>query len=108
MTKTMIIEYQEGDENILLEIFKRFNVKKRFKNFDEPILSEEEKWVQKQLNHKYVETGLWSKMDADAREQATLSELILWNDEINSDYLTTEETDILLAELQTGTYGNHH
>ena len=37
MTKTMIIEYQEGDENILLEIFKRFNVKKRFKNFDEPI-----------------------------------------------------------------------
>ena len=100
----MIIEYQEGDENVLLEIFRRFNVKNRFKTLDEPVLTEEEKWVKKQLNHKYVETGLWSKMDADAREQATLIELMLWNDENNSDYLTSEETDIILQPLMRQKY----
>ena len=108
MTKTMIIEYQERDENVLLEIFRRFNVKNRFKNADEPVLSEEAKWVKKQLHLKYVETGLWYKMDDDARERATLSELMLWNDENNSDYLTDGETDLLLVKLQNGTYGTHH
>ena len=53
MTKTMLIEYQEGDENILLEIFKRFNVRNRSKNIDEPIPSAEQVWVQKQLMKVY-------------------------------------------------------
>jgi hypothetical protein len=73
MAKTLIIEVEEQDENVLLEFLKTLKVKFR-------PLSMEEEIIRENLHNQYVVTGEWDNMNLEAREDAVLYERILLTD----------------------------
>ncbi len=99
MTKSLVIEFNEQDENRLLSFFKELKVK--IKSLDETVL--ERTWIQNELSEKYVKTGKWAAMDDDNRQDAVLAEMMLYERQ-NPDYgvLNEEETKDFLAKIKKG------
>ena len=96
MTKSLIIEFNEQDENRLLTFFKELKVK--IKTLDET--SVERSWVQNELSKKYVQTGEWASMDDENRQDAVLAEMMLFERQ-SSDYgvLSERETKDFLTKI---------
>ena len=96
MTKSLIIEFNEQDENRLLTFFKELKVK--IKTLDET--SVERSWVQSELTKKYVQTGEWVSMNDENRQDAVLAEMMLFERQ-SSDYgiLNEIETKDFLAKI---------
>lgn len=96
MTKSLIIEFNEQDENRLLSFFKELKVK--IKTLDDT--SVERSWVQNELTKKYVQTGEWASMDDENRQDAVLAEMMLFERQ-SSDYgiLNEIETKDFLAKI---------
>ncbi len=90
MTKIMTIEINENDENVLLEIFKKFKVK--IKN---TYLTDDQQIIRENLRQKYVVTGEWDTMSLDEKEDAAIFEDILL-----SDASKTVNTEDFLTKLK--------
>ncbi len=71
MTKEMTIVINEDDENVLLEIFKRFKVK-----IKDIRLTSDQQIIRENLRQKYVTTGEWEDMSLEDKEDAVLNEQI--------------------------------
>jgi hypothetical protein len=99
MTKSLIIEFNEQDENRLFSLFKELKVK--IKTLDETFV--ERSWVQNELKKKYVQTGEWASMDDDNRQDAVLAEMMLFERQ-SPDYgvLNERETKDFLAKIKKG------
>ena len=89
MAKTLVIEINEKDENVLLEILKKFRVKVR-------PLSIEDETIRENLRKKYVETGEWATMSLEDKEDAALYEHMML-----VDHGETVDTDEFLKKLQS-------
>jgi hypothetical protein len=65
------------------------------------------KAIQNRLIEKYVATGEWAKMSDDERQDASLLEKMLYDEE-QSDYkvYSVEESDKLLADLKNELYSH--
>lgn len=96
MTKSLIIEFNEQDENRLFSLFKELKVK--IKTLDETFI--ERSWVQNELTKKYVQTGEWASMDDENRQDAVLAEMMLFERQ-SPDYgiLNEKETKDFLAKI---------
>ncbi len=96
MTKSLIIEFNEQDENRLLSFFKELKVK--IKTLDDT--SVERSWVQNELTKKYVQTGESASMDDENRQDAVLAEMMLFERQ-SSDYgvLSERETKDFLTKI---------
>lgn len=118
MTKSLIIEFDQQDEGLLLALFKKLKVKAfDFKAVplkkgdilldtnDED--SEEHIYVQKALQQKFVETGQWKTMTDDDQQDAALAEMMLYEQQ-RPDYkvMTAEESDTFYATLKKQLYAN--
>ena len=90
MTKIMTIEINENDENVLLEIFKKFKVK--IKN---TYLTSDQQIIRENLHQKYVVTGEWEGMSLEEKEDAAIFEDILL-----SDASKTVNTEDFLTKLK--------
>jgi hypothetical protein len=99
MTKSLVIEFNEQNENRLLTLFRELKVK--IKTLDDTFI--ERSWVQNELANKYVKTGEWASMDDDDRQDAVLAEMMLFERQ-SSDYgvLNEEETKDFLAKIKRG------
>jgi hypothetical protein len=99
MTKSLIIEFNEQDENRLLSFFKELKVK--IKTLDETSI--ERAWVQNELKKKYVHSGEWAAMDDENRQDAVLAEMMLFERQ-SPDYgvLNERETKNFLAKIKNG------
>ncbi len=75
MTKEMTIVINEDDENVLLEIFKKFKVK-----IKDIRLTSDQQIIRENLRQKYVATGEWEDMSLDDKEDAAILEDILLSD----------------------------
>ena len=67
----MTIEFNEDDENVLLEIFKKFKVK-----IKDIRLTNDQQIIRENLRQKYVATGEWEDMSLEDKEDAVLNEQI--------------------------------
>jgi hypothetical protein len=76
MTKSIIINYNEADENILMVIFEKFKV--TTKNITE---SEEVTVVRQRLHTKYVQNGTWHTMSDEEKEDAAHAETMMYAQE---------------------------
>jgi hypothetical protein len=76
MTKSIIINYHEADENILMAIFKKFRV--TTKNIAE---ADEITVVRQRLQTKYVVDGTWQTMTDDEKEDAAHAETMIYAQE---------------------------
>lgn len=96
MTKSLIIEFNEQDENRLFSLFNELKVK--IKTLDETFI--ERSWVQNELTKKYVQTGEWASMDDENRQDAVLAEMMLFERQ-SPDYgvLNERETKDFLAKM---------
>ena len=93
MTKTFIIELNEKDENVVLQILKKFKVKiKSLTNSED---AEEEAKIREILREKYVLNGEWDTMTLEDKEDAVLLEKMLLTDRSQ-----TVDTDEFLRKLQ--------
>ena len=90
MTKEMTIVINEDDENVLLEIFKRFKVK-----IKDIRLTSDQQIIRENLRQKYVTTGEWDTMSLEEKEDAAILEDILM-----SDSSKTVDTDVFLKKLR--------
>jgi hypothetical protein len=90
MTKIMTIEINKNDENVLLEIFKKFNVKIKNTN-----LTNDQQIIRENLRQKYVVTSEWGNMSLDDKEDAAILEDILL-----SDASKTVNTEDFLTKLK--------
>jgi hypothetical protein len=99
MTKSLVIEFNEQDENRLLTLFRELKVK--IKTLDDTFI--ERSWVQNELTNKYVKTGQWASMNDDDRQDAALAEMMLFERQ-SPDYgvLNEEETKNFLAKIKKG------
>jgi hypothetical protein len=96
MTKAIVIEYNEKDENVLLQIFQKFKVKAFPHLTDEQLeIKMEEELIRENLRQKYVVTGEWDKMSLEEKEDAALYEKMLL-----ADRNETVDTDTFLKKLQ--------
>jgi hypothetical protein len=98
MTKSLVIEFNELDENVLLQIFDKFKVKVKAISF----LSEEEieakmeqETIRENLRQKYVLTGEWETMSLEAKEDAALYEKMMLVDRTQ-----TVDMNLVKAELK--------
>ncbi len=78
MTKTFIIELNEKDENVVLQILKKFKVKIESLTASED--AEEATKIREILHEKYVLNGEWDTMTLEDKEDAVLLEKILLTD----------------------------
>ena len=78
MTKTFIIELNEKDENVVLQILKKFKVKIKSLTTSED--AEEAAKIREILHEKYVLNGEWDTMTLEDKEDAVLLEKILLTD----------------------------
>jgi hypothetical protein len=76
MTKSIIINYNEADENILMVIFEKFKV--TTKSITE---SEEVTVVRQRLHTKYVQNGTWLTMSDEEKEEAAHAETMIYAQE---------------------------
>ena len=90
MTKEMTIVINEDDENVLLEIFKRFKVK-----IKDIRLTSDQQIIRENLRQKYVTTGEWDSMSLDDKEDAAILEDILLTDSSK-----TVDTDDFIKKLR--------
>ncbi len=94
MTKNVSISFNAEDENVLMAIFKKFNIKiKSSKKSEDEI-------IQQRLNDKYVLTGIWSTMSSEDREDAAHAETLIYRKEVGEKFLTKEEVNVFLTELE--------
>lgn len=100
MKETAIIEFDVKDKDVLMTIFERFKVV--FKSKTE-IETNEELAVRAALNAKYVQTGLWQKMDDEERMDAAHAETLIFRKEKGEfdEKLTEDEAQIFLAEMES-------
>jgi hypothetical protein len=100
MTKSIIIEYNEQDENVLFDFLKKIRAR-----INSPKTAER-RWVQKELTKKYVQTGLWATMSDDDRQDATLAEMMAFQRQ-QPDYevLSVQESRQFLANLKQSLHG---
>ena len=64
--------------------------------FSTQTLTEDEKQIKASLYEKYVTTGLWAKMSAEAQEDAAMGEMIEFTRAKKNSYLSQKEkTDFL-------------
>lgn len=78
MTKTWVIEFNEEDENVLFEIFEKFEVKVRTTLSDEEFEAKmEQETIRENLRQKYVLTGEWETMSLEEKEDAALYEKMM-------------------------------
>jgi hypothetical protein len=105
MTKTMIIHFDEKDENFLLTFFKKMKVvaQQLPQNNDE---SSEPDWVKQQLQNKYVKSGKWNTMSDDARQDAVLVEMMAYSTLSDDSYMSEKDANVFLEQLKNGTYGS--
>ena len=93
MTKTFIIELNEKDENVVLQILKKFKVKiKSLTNSED---AEEAAKIREILREKYVLNGEWDTMTLEDKEDAVLLEKMQFTDRSQ-----TVDTDEFLRKLQ--------
>ena len=90
MTKEMTIVINEDDENVLLEIFKKFKVK-----IKDIRLTSDQQVIWENLRQKYVTTGEWDGMSLDDKEDAAILEDILLIDSSK-----TVDTDDFIKKLR--------
>ena len=67
--------------------------------------------VRARLTEKYVNTGLWSTMDEEEREDAALVEMMKYTQEdleLNQPAFPESETRQYLMDLKSGKYAPHH
>ena len=96
MIKSIIIEFNEKDENVLRQIFQKFKVKTSPHLTDEQLEEKiEEELIRENLRLKYVVTGEWEKMSLEEKEDAALYEKMLLVDRTD-----TVDTDSFLKKLQ--------
>jgi hypothetical protein len=105
MTKTMIIRFDEKDENFLLTFFKKMKVvaQQLPQNNDE---GSESDWVKQQLQNKYVKSGKWNTMSDDARQDAVLVEMMAYSTLSDDSYMSEKDANVFLEQLKNGTYGS--
>jgi hypothetical protein len=105
MTKTMIIRFDEKDENFLLTFFKKMKVvaQQLPHNNDE---GSESDWVKQQLQNKYVKSGKWNAMSDDARQDAVLVEMMAYSTLSDDSYMSEKDANVFLEQLKNGTYGS--
>ena len=75
MTKSIIISYEEADENLLLALFKKLKVKTL------TLPTTEIEVVRQRLSEKYVVNGTWATMDEEEREDAAHAETMIFAQE---------------------------
>ena len=75
MTRSITISYEEADENLLLELFKKLKVK----TLTSP--TSEIEVVRQRLSEKYVVNGTWATMDEEEREDAAHAETMIFAQE---------------------------
>ncbi len=90
MTKEMTIVINEEDENVLLEIFKRFEVK-----IKDIRLTSDQQIIRENLRQKYVTSGEWEDMSLEDKEDAAILEDILLTDSSK-----TVDTDDFVRKLR--------
>ena len=98
MTKALVIEFNEKDENVLLQIFDKFKVKvKALTTPSEEELDErmEQETIRENLRQKYVLNGKWETMSLASKEDAALYERMMLVDRNE-----TVDTDAFLQKLQ--------
>jgi hypothetical protein len=96
MTKALIIEFNEKDENVLLQIFDKFKVKVKASLSNEELEEKmEQETIRATLRQKYVTTGEWENMTLEAKEDAALYEKIMLVDRDK-----TVDMSIVKAELR--------
>lgn len=100
MKETAIIEFDVKDKDVLMTIFERFKVV--FKSKTE-IETNEVIAVRTALNAKYVQTGLWQKMDNEERLDAAHAETLIFRKGKGEfdEKLTKNEIQTFLAEMES-------
>jgi hypothetical protein len=107
MTKTLIIKFDEKDENFLLTFFKKMRVEAQ----QIPEIDEKDKevfWVKQRLNEKYVKSGKWDTMSDDVRQDAVLVEMMSYSTLVDNSKMSDTEASVFLAQLKNGTYSSQH
>lgn len=107
MTKTLIIKFDEKDENFLLTFFKKMRVEAQ----QLPKIDDNDKemvWVKQRLSEKYFQSGKWDTMSDDVRQDAVLVEMMSYSTLIDNSYMTDSEASVFLEQLKNGTYGSQH
>jgi hypothetical protein len=96
MTKSIIINYNEADENILMVIFEKFKV--TTKSITE---SEEVTVVRQRLHTKYVQNGIWLTMSDEEKEEAAHAETMIYAQEQQDHYVfSLEESNAYRKQLR--------
>lgn len=73
MTKSIIINYNQADESLLLALFKKFKI--TTKNLTE---SEEITVVRQRLYTKYIQNGTWHTMSDEEKVDAAHAETMIY------------------------------
>ena len=98
MTKALIIEFNDKDEDLLLQLFNKLKVKvKAISMLSDEELEEkmERETIRENLRQKYVTTGEWETMSLEAKEDAALYEKMMLVDRTK-----TVDINIVKAELR--------
>ena len=98
MTKTWVIEFDEQDENLLLQIFNKIKVKVKALSAlsDEELEAQmERETIRENLRQKYVLTGEWETMSLEEKEDAALYEKMMLVDRTQ-----TVDINIIKTELR--------
>ena len=108
MTKSLIIEFDPKDENLLLALFKKLKVKSMtvsLTNNNDDL--EEQAFVQNALHQKYVETGEWAQKTDDERQDLALAEMMRYEQQ-RSDYkiMTAQESETFYTSLKKQLYAD--
>ncbi len=96
MIKTLVIEFNEQDENVLLQIFEKFEVKVTTTLSGEEFEAQlEQETIRENLRQKYVLTGEWETMSLEEKEDAALYEKMMLVDRTK-----TVDINIVKTELR--------
>jgi len=94
MTKSITISFNESDENTLMAIFQKFDVKiKSAKKTEEEI-------IRQRLSDKYFVDGAWNKMSSEEREDAAHAETLIYRKEMGDMFLSKAQAQSFLEELE--------
>lgn len=106
--QTLILRFDDSTKfDKVLQLVKQLKVS--FETTEPTTLWEEatHKIIQNRLINKYVSTGEWAKMTDDERQDASLLEKMLYDEE-QPDYkvYSVEESDKILADLKNELYAD--
>ncbi len=106
--QTLVLKFDDSTKfEKVMQLVKQLKVS--FETNEPTTLWEEgtHKIIQNRLIEKYVSTGEWSKMTDDERQDASLLEKMLFDEE-QPDYkvYTIEESNKLLADLKNELYAD--